>query len=80
MDTYDANFVDEKTGLKGNGRTWFQIYSVELQSCYPNEAPTPLISVVGKAQEQIEVVNGASYAEGKDTNICKKASPAVARP
>lgn len=72
VDTYDANFVDEKTGLKGNGRTWFQIYSVELQSCYPNEAPTPLISVVGKAQEQIEVVNGASYAEGKDTNICKK--------
>lgn len=75
VDTFDANFVDEKTGLKGNGRTWFQIYSVESESCYPNETPTSLISVTGTEQNQIEVINGASYAEGKDTNICKKGVP-----
>lgn len=72
VDIFDANFVDEKTGLKGNGRTWFQIYTVQSESCYPNETPVPLISVAGKEQEQINVINGASYAAGKDTNLCVK--------
>ena len=72
VDVYDADYVDEKTGIQGNGRTWWQIYTVNASAEYENGTQVPLIEIEGEEQSQIEIVNSSAYSAANDNSTSRK--------
>ena len=72
VDKYDANYVDEKTGTVGNGRTWYQLYTFLAQATFDDGSQTTLVELKEGDHTQLEIIHGDSYADEPDSQHCKK--------
>lgn len=72
VDKYDASYVDEKTGTQGNGRTWFQLYTLLAQGRFDDGSSATLVEMKKGDHNQVEIIHGDSYADEPETQHCMK--------
>ena len=73
VEKFDAAYVDEKTGTKGNGRTWYNIYSLLASAQFDDGTePSTLVEMKKGDHTQLEIIHGESYADEPESQHCKK--------